>query len=97
MLWAFDIGSVEELRRRVGGGRRGVDGKGRGRGSGERDGDGDEEVEFERWVAGLTRGRKGNDMEERRRSARGGTEERAREERFAVVEPNATNERGKPR
>ena len=92
LLWAFDIGSVEEFRKRVGSGK-GVDGKWRRR----EKRDEDEEDEFEKWVASLTGRKKGEEKEERRRSAREPNEEQAREERYAVVEPQATNERGKPR
>ncbi|KAF6222818.1 hypothetical protein HO133_000868 [Letharia lupina] len=89
LLWAFDIGSVEDIGRRVGGGR---GGGGKWRGRGER---GEDEEEFEKWVASLT-GRQ--TAEERRWSARGPEEEeRAREEGYAVVEPRGMNERGKPR
>ncbi len=92
LLWAFDVGGVEDLRRRVGG--RG--GKWRGKGKGERREDEEEEEEFERWVASLA-GRKmgeGKEKEERRWSARDTDEKtRAREERYGVVEPRATKER----
>lgn len=96
LLWAFDIGSVEELRGRVGGGR-GLDGKWRE--GGKRD-EGEEE-EFEKWVASLTGRKKGEESGERgnrRWSAREvGDEDRVREERYAVVEPQAKDKRGKPR
>lgn len=91
-MWAFDIGSVEELRRRAGGGR-GADGKWRE--GGRRD---EDEEEFEKWVASLTGRRKEGEKEEGRWSAREvGGEERAREERYAVVEPRDTDKRGKSR
>ncbi len=94
LLWAFDIGSVEEFERRIGGRRRGVDGKWRERG--ERGGD--EEVEFERWVAGMTGRKRGDDGEERRTSAREAKkEEGKRGERYTEVESRAMNEKGKPR
>lgn len=97
LLWAFDVGSVEDISRRLGG-RRGADGKWRGRGHREDEEEEEEEV-FEKWVASLMGGRMGEEKEEERRwSARGPCEkERAREERYAVVEPRATNERRKPR
>lgn len=50
LLWGFDVGGLEDLRRRVGA---------RGRGSGGKDGDEDVEVEFERWVASFTGGGSG--------------------------------------
>lgn len=92
LLWAFDIGTVEEFRRRVGSGKR-VDGKWTGREKRDKD----NEDEFEKWVASLTGRKKGEEKEERRWSAREINEEQAREERYAVVEPPATKERGKPR
>lgn len=98
LLWAFDVGGVEELKRRVEGRRRGVDGRWKGRGK-----DDDEEGEFEKWVASLTgRGEREEEKGGRRRrwSAQEANEEeegRAREGRFAVVEAQATNERRKPR
>ena len=68
-LWAYDVGGLEDFRRRVGG-RRGVDGKWKGRGERVED---EEEDEFGEWVASLT-GRKmeekKKDEEERRWSAR---------------------------
>lgn len=95
LLWAFDIGSLEEFRRRVGS-RRGVDGKWRERG--ER-GTEEDEVEFEKWIASLTGRKTGEEKKaERRWDARESEkEERAREERYAVVEPQAGDKKGKPR
>lgn len=94
LLWAFDVGGVEDLRRRGG--------KWRGKGTGKRREDEEEEgeeEELERWVASLA-GRamgEGKEKEERRWSARETDEAtRAREERYAVVEPRATKEREKP-
>ena len=93
LLWAFDVGSVEEFRGRVGG-RRGVDGGWRGEGKGVEG----EETEFEKWVALVTGREMGEKKEGRRGSAREfNEEERARGERYAVVEPQATSERGKPK
>ena len=93
LLWAFDIGNLEDLKRRVGSGR-GVDGKWRAKGERERD----EEDEFEKWVASLTGRKMEEEKDERRWSAREpNEEERAREERYAVVEPQTTSERREPR
>lgn len=92
LLWAFDIGSLEEFRRRAGS-RRVVDGKWGGRG--EKD---EHEEEFEKWIASLTGRKAGEGTEERRWSARGpNEEERAREDGYAVVEPQATTEKEKSR
>lgn len=93
LLWAFDVGGLEDLRRRVG--RRGRRGRGReGRGDGD---EGEVEVEFERWVASFTGG--GGEREDKRRwSAREPEEgERTRDEGYAVVEPQVTNGKEKPR
>lgn len=77
LLWAFDVGSLEDFRRRVGS-RRGVDGKWRRAGQGE----GVEEEEFEKWVGSLTGRKMGEEKQERRRSAREHEEEEpTREER----------------
>lgn len=92
LLWAFDIGNLEEFRRSVGS-RRVVGGEWKGR----EEKDQDEEA-FEKWIASLTGRKAGGGTEERRWSARGpDEEERAREERHTVVEPQATIEREKPR
>lgn len=99
LLWAFDVGGLEDLKRRVGRGRS----RGRGRGEGGGDGDGDEdevEVEFARWVASFTgRGGTGGEGEDKRRwSAREPEkEERVKDEGYAVEEPQATNGKEKPR
>lgn len=76
LLWAYDVGGLEDFRRRVAG-RRGVDGKWKGRG--ER-GEGEEEDELGEWVASLTgrkMGEKKGEEEERRWSARGQEEDEA--------------------
>ena len=98
LLWAFDISSLEDMRRKVRG-RLGVDGSGRT--------EGDVEEEFEEWVAGVLKRKE--DKEKRRRGGEGKMQRRIREaeedrkerdeveERFAVVEEGFRNERGKPR
>lgn len=91
LLWAFDIGSLEQFRRRVRD-RRGVDGKWR-----EQSGVEEDDEEFEKWVASLTGRKVEEGKEERKWSARGSDKEWATESDYAVIEPQATSGRGKPR
>lgn len=88
LLWAFDVGSLEELRGRVGKRRRWGTGNEEGR-----EGGGKEEVEFERWVASFTGRQVGDRKEEERRwSAR--APEMVEQ---AGDETQAAKEKGKPR
>ena len=75
LLWAYDVGGLEDFRRRFRR-RRGVDGKWE-----DREGrvEGGEEDEFGEWVASLTgrKTEKKEEGEERRWSARGPKEDEA--------------------
>lgn len=89
LLWAFDVGGMEDFKGRVGR-RRGVGDRGeRGK---------EDEEEFEKLVASLTGGRRKEGKGGRRRwSAKDAGEERAKEDGYAVVEGQATSGRGKDR
>ena len=98
LLWAFDVSSMDDMRRKVRGGL-GVDGSGRT--------EGDVEEEFEEWFASVLQRKE--DKERRRKGGEGNIQRAARqaredreerediEGRFAAVDDGITNGRGKPR
>ncbi|KAL2043033.1 hypothetical protein N7G274_004092 [Stereocaulon virgatum] len=105
VLWAFDISSMDDLRREVRGGL-GVDGSGRF--------GADVEEEFEEWVASVlqrkedkersrttttttTKGGEGKVQRAVRQAREDGEEGEHIEERLPAVEDRITNGRGKPR
>lgn len=92
VLWAFDISSLEELRRKVRGGL-GVDGTGRS--------EGNVEEEWEEWLATVVERRREKEKRRRERDDTGvmgsADDRRIWEEDIDVSGEEKVNERGKKR
>ena len=88
MLWAFDISSMEDMRRKVRGGL-GVDGSGRG--------ESDVEEEFEEWLATVLERKKEKEEKRKRKNDDGDWRDKAREAFEEERDEARTNERGKRR